>query len=148
MVEASRSLPERSPDKHCEPYICYILLYICRETLLYKYFSTRVGIFGMISPSNLQRSGLRAFASSKSIVSGQKARQTILRGCDKLADTVGTTLGPRGRNVIIEQTYGPPKITKDGVTVARAIELSDKLEVIFKSYFCASLHYLCDALNE
>ena len=58
----------------------------------------------------------------------QKAREAILRGVDTLADAVKVTLGPRGRNVIIEKTFGAPLITKDGVTVAKEIELEDKFE--------------------
>ena len=50
----------------------------------------------------------------------------MLAGCDKLADAVQVTMGPKGRNVVIEQTYGAPKITKDGVTVARNIEFTDR----------------------
>lgn len=50
----------------------------------------------------------------------------MLKGCDALADTVQVTLGPKGRNVVIEQSFGSPKITKDGVTVAKAIEFSDR----------------------
>ena len=58
----------------------------------------------------------------------QRAREAILRGVDTLADSVKVTLGPRGRNVIIEKTFGAPLITKDGVTVAKEIELEDKFE--------------------
>lgn len=54
----------------------------------------------------------------------------MLAGCDQLANAVSTTLGPKGRNVVIEQTFGSPKITKDGVTVAKNIEFSDKFENI------------------
>ena len=54
----------------------------------------------------------------------------MLRGCEKLADAVQVTLGPKGRNVVIDQAYGGPKITKDGVTVAKAIEFSNKYENI------------------
>ena len=50
----------------------------------------------------------------------------MLEGCDILTDAVQVTLGPNGRNVLIDQGYGPVKITKDGVTVAKAIELSDR----------------------
>merc|ERR1719158_1939279 len=50
----------------------------------------------------------------------------MLAGANKLADAVAVTLGPRGRNVVIEQSFGAPKVTKDGVTVAKAIELKDK----------------------
>src|ERR1700754_3511229 len=56
------------------------------------------------------------------------ARQRMLRGVDILADAVKVTLGPKGRNVVIEKSFGAPRITKDGVTVAKEIELSDKFE--------------------
>lgn len=64
--------------------------------------------------------------AGKDIRFGTEARARILDGCDKLADAVQVTLGPRGRNVIIDQSYGAPKITKDGVTVAKAIEFKDR----------------------
>src|SRR3990167_1636371 len=66
--------------------------------------------------------------SAKNILFGQKARNKILDGVDKLADAVKVTLGPRGRNVAIERAFGSPIITKDGVTVAKEIELKDKWE--------------------
>ena len=66
--------------------------------------------------------------SSKDIYHGEKARNKVFAGINKLANTVKVTLGPRGRNVIIDQSFGPPKITKDGVTVAKSIDLPDKLE--------------------
>src|SRR3954467_1027760 len=56
------------------------------------------------------------------------ARQLMLAGVDALANVVKVTLGPRGRNVLIEKSYGAPTITKDGVTVAKEIELSDRFE--------------------
>jgi len=65
---------------------------------------------------------------SKDIKYSQKAREAILRGVDTLADAVKVTLGPRGRNVILEKSFGSPTITKDGVTVAKEIELEDKFE--------------------
>jgi chaperonin GroEL len=52
----------------------------------------------------------------------------MLLGADKMADAVQTTLGPKGRNVIIEQAWGAPKITKDGVTVAKAIDFNDRAQ--------------------
>lgn len=67
-----------------------------------------------------------AFFASKDIVFGAQCRQKMLEGCEKLADAVQVTLGPKGRNVIIDQTFGAPKITKDGVTVAKNIEFSDR----------------------
>jgi len=57
-----------------------------------------------------------------------EARDALKRGVDKLADAVKVTLGPRGRNVVIEKSFGAPTVTKDGVTVAKEIELSDKVE--------------------
>ena len=68
---------------------------------------------------------LRSFAG-KQIKFGVDARALMLQGCDLLADTVETTLGPKGRNVVIDKAYGSPKITKDGVTVAKEISFSNK----------------------
>jgi len=65
---------------------------------------------------------------AKQIVYGDASRQGILRGVNSLANAVKVTLGPRGRNVILGQTFGPPTITKDGVTVAKEIQLKDALE--------------------
>jgi len=67
------------------------------------------------------------FSSGKEIVHGDKARKLMLIGVNKLADAVQVTLGPKGRNVILDQNFGEPKITKDGVTVAKQIEFSNKL---------------------
>jgi len=65
---------------------------------------------------------------AKSIIYGEDARQAILRGVNKLADAVQVTLGPKGRNVLIDKKFGSPLMTKDGVTVAKEIELKDKHE--------------------
>jgi chaperonin GroEL len=65
---------------------------------------------------------------AKQILQGEDSRQAILRGVNILADTVKATLGPRGRNVVIEKKFGSPTITKDGVTVAKEIELRDPME--------------------
>jgi chaperonin GroEL len=65
---------------------------------------------------------------AKQIVHGEESRQAILRGVNLLADAVKVTLGPKGRNVVIEKKFGSPTITKDGVTVAKEIELRDGLE--------------------
>ena len=65
---------------------------------------------------------------AKNIVYGNDSRQGILRGVNSLANAVKVTLGPRGRNVIVGRGFGPPTITKDGVTVAKEIELPDALE--------------------
>ena len=66
--------------------------------------------------------------AAKQLVFGQPARDAILKGVNVLADAVKVTLGPKGRNVVIEKSYGSPIITKDGVTVAKEIELNDKFE--------------------
>jgi chaperonin GroEL len=65
---------------------------------------------------------------AKEIAFHQNAREAILRGVRTLAEAVAVTLGPRGRNVVIEKSYGPPLVTKDGVTVAKEIELESKFE--------------------
>src|SRR5947199_5154759 len=65
---------------------------------------------------------------AKQILHGEDSRQAILRGVNILADAVKVTLGPKGRNVVIEKKFGSPTITKDGVTVAKEIELADALE--------------------
>jgi chaperonin GroEL len=65
---------------------------------------------------------------AKQIIYGEQARQTVLRGINQMADAVKVTLGPRGRNVVLGKAYGAPTITKDGVTVAKEIDLKDRLE--------------------
>jgi chaperonin GroEL len=66
--------------------------------------------------------------AAKDIRLSSDARERMLRGIDILADAVRVTLGPKGRNVVLDKSYGAPRITKDGVTVAKEIELSDKFE--------------------
>ncbi len=66
--------------------------------------------------------------AGKCITYGEDCRQAILAGVNKLADTVRVTLGPKGRNVVLEKKFGGPTVTKDGVTVAKEIELEDRLE--------------------
>ena len=65
---------------------------------------------------------------AKQIIYGEDSRQAILRGVNQLADAVKVTLGPKGRNVVLDKKFGAPTITKDGVTVAKEIELKDPLE--------------------
>ena len=64
----------------------------------------------------------------KQISFNEEARHALKRGVDKLANAVKVTLGPKGRNVVLDRGYGSPIITKDGVTVAKEIELEDKFE--------------------
>ncbi|MEY4794894.1 MAG: hypothetical protein RL724_1830, partial [Pseudomonadota bacterium] len=66
--------------------------------------------------------------AAKDVKFGAHARERMLRGVDILADAVKVTLGPKGRNVVIDKSFGAPRITKDGVTVAKEIELADKFE--------------------
>jgi chaperonin GroEL len=66
--------------------------------------------------------------AAKDVRFGSEARQRMLRGVDILADAVKVTLGPKGRNVVLDKSFGAPRITKDGVTVAKEIELADKFE--------------------
>ena len=65
---------------------------------------------------------------AKQIIYGIEARNALMRGVDKLADTVKITLGPKGRNVVLDRKYGAPLITNDGVTIAKDIELEDAAE--------------------
>ena len=66
--------------------------------------------------------------AAKDVRLGTDARERMLRGIDILTNAVRATLGPKGRNVVLDKSYGAPRITKDGVTVAKEIELSDKFE--------------------
>ena len=66
--------------------------------------------------------------AAKEVRFSADARTRLLKGVDTLAAAVGVTLGPKGRNVVLDKSFGAPRITKDGVTVAKEIELSDKFE--------------------
>ncbi|MBI5499583.1 MAG: chaperonin GroEL, partial [Deltaproteobacteria bacterium] len=68
--------------------------------------------------------------AAKEILYQENARAQMLHGMNVLANAVGVTLGPRGRNVVIEKSFGAPVVTKDGVTVAKEIELENKFENI------------------
>ena len=66
--------------------------------------------------------------AAKDVFFGDSARQRMLTGVNTLADAVKATLGPKGRNVILEKSFGAPTVTKDGVSVAKEIELADRFE--------------------
>src|SRR3990167_8838593 len=65
---------------------------------------------------------------AKQIIFGEEARKGLMRGVNKLANAVKVTLGPKGRNVVLDKGFGSPTITNDGVTIAKEIELKDKIE--------------------
>ena len=65
---------------------------------------------------------------AKDLKYGEEARKSLQAGIDKLANTVKITLGPKGRNVVLDKRYGTPLITNDGVTIAKEIELEDRFE--------------------
>src|ERR1700747_3372418 len=79
---------------------------------------------------------------AKIVKFGEEARNRLLNGVRILADTVTVTLGPKGRNVVLEKSFGAPTITKDGVTVAKEIELDDKSRVLVGFEF--SREYVSD----
>ena len=70
--------------------------------------------------------------AAKDVRFSTDARDRMLKGVNTLADAVKVTLGPKGRNVVLDKSFGAPRITKDGVTVAKEIELEDKFENIFQ----------------
>ena len=74
------------------------------------------------------RAGVRYASSGKIVKFGVEGRALMLQGVDMLADAVQVTLGPKGRNAILDQPFGAPKITKDGVTVAKHIEFKDRFQ--------------------
>ena len=83
----------------------------------------------MLSSRQAAAAGTRTFVrhmSGKDVRFGNEARALMLKGVDMLADAVQVTLGPKGRNAVLEQSFGAPKITKDGVTVAKSIEFKDR----------------------
>uniref|UniRef100_A0A2P2IMF5 Uncharacterized protein n=1 Tax=Rhizophora mucronata TaxID=61149 RepID=A0A2P2IMF5_RHIMU len=92
---------------------------------------------GIASKAGLVKNGIRQIGSrltwsrnyaAKDIKFGVEARALMLRGVEELADAVGVTMGPKGRNVVLEQSWGAPKVTKDGVTVAKSIEFEDRVK--------------------
>ena len=83
---------------------------------------------------------------AKQIIYGEEARKALQAGIDKLSDTVKITLGPKGRNVVLDKKYGAPLITNDGVTIAKEIELEDAFENMGAHLPCyeeSPKHFLC-----
>jgi len=93
-------------------------------------FPTHMQNLRKIAQPLLSRQSRRYIGNAKEIVFGTDARAKMLKGVNKLSDAVMVTLGPKGRNVLLEQSFGGPKVTKDGVTVAKAIKFEDKHENI------------------
>ncbi|XP_004496080.1 chaperonin CPN60-2, mitochondrial-like [Cicer arietinum] len=97
-------------------------------------FATSIATKTRIARNNVQRVGSRVGwnrnYAAKDIKFGVEARALMLKGVEELAEAVKVTMGPKGRNVVIEQSYGAPKVTKDGVTVAKSIEFKDKVKNI------------------
>lgn len=95
-------------------------------------FATNLASKARVARNSTRQIGSRLSWSrdyaAKDIRFGVDARALMLRGVEELADAVRVTMGPKGRNVVIEQSYGSPKVTKDGVTVAKAIEFKDKVK--------------------
>ncbi|CAL5208989.1 unnamed protein product [Lathyrus oleraceus] len=97
-------------------------------------FATSIASKARIARNNAHQIGSRVAWSrnyaAKDIKFGVDARALMLKGVEELAEAVKVTMGPKGRNVVIEQSYGAPKVTKDGVTVAKSIEFKDKVKNI------------------
>lgn len=85
-----------------------------------------VSVFAKQTHRSILATSARCIGTGKEIKFGVEARKKMLEGSDRLADAVQVTLGPKGRNVVLDKSYGTPKITKDGVTVAKEISFSDK----------------------
>ena len=83
-------------------------------------------MFTTISKRSQHIMHVQKYFAAKQLLFGSQARKKLLEGTRQLSSAVEVTLGPGGRNVLIDQSYGSPKITKDGVTVAKAVELPDK----------------------
>ena len=75
--------------------------------------------------------------AAKQVLFGDDARTKMVRGINVLANAVKVTLGPKGRNVVLERSFGGPTVTKDGVSVAKEIELKDKFENMGAAFFTA-----------
>ena len=86
--------------------------------------------------------------SAKEVKFHDSARHKMVAGVNILADAVKVTLGPKGRNVVLERSYGAPTITKDGVSVAKEIELKDKFENMLLQIQHLKLNYQCQLLEQ
>ena len=80
---------------------------------------------------------------AKKLLFGEEARSCLKRGVDTLADTVKVTLGPKGRNVILDKKFGPPQVCSDGVTIAKEIELEDHFENMGAQLLKEPRDYIC-----
>ena len=98
--------------------------------LTHDVLPAKAGAQFLLTDSGLRRAQLEGIQdmAAKDVRFSRDARERIMRGVDILADAVKVTLGPKGRNVVLDKSFGAPRITKDGVTVAKEIELKDKFE--------------------
>jgi hypothetical protein len=106
---------------------CFVVV---NSILIHIYTSILVNMFSLarkVGTQNVVRTSTR-LASGKVVKFGVEGRALMLQGIDLLADAVQVTLGPKGRNAILDQSFGAPKITKDGVTVAKHIEFKDRFQ--------------------
>ena len=83
-------------------------------------------MFSTIAKRSNSLTHVPKYFAAKELLFSSQARKQLLEGCKQLSNAVQVTLGPGGRNVLIDQSFGSPKITKDGVTVAKAVDLPDK----------------------
>jgi hypothetical protein len=121
--------------KKCQPGPVSECVHTCGLAIAPIAIACRANACSMVMRHTVLRSAMvvrkapalaRGFSAGKDIRFGTEARALMLAGVDQLADAVQVTLGPKGRNVIIEAPFGGPKITKDGVTVAKNIEFENK----------------------
>jgi hypothetical protein len=108
------------------PLLLYCIYLIIDRYSLQKMMNSR-NLMMRFPTKSLVRTPAR-YASGKVIKFGVEGRALMLEGVNLLADAVQVTLGPKGRNAILDQSFGPPKITKDGVTVAKHIEFKDRYQ--------------------
>ncbi|CAK9186758.1 unnamed protein product [Ilex paraguariensis] len=111
-------------------------------------FAANLASKARLARNNTQQVGSRLAWSrnyaAKDIKFGVEARALMLKGVEELADAVKITMGPKGRNVVLEQSFGAPKVTKDGVTVAKSIEFKDR----FKNIGASLVKQVANATND
>merc|ERR1712004_454275 len=126
-IKETGSQDERYTFQHLTSFTALINL----KATMYRLPSLmRPAVARHLAQSSRIASACQQRTYAKDVRFGAEARGEMLKGVDVLADAVAVTMGPKGRNVIIEQSWGSPKITKDGVTVAKAVDLKEKMQNI------------------